>query len=90
MAKKPRTNRQRDKDKRKRLRFSPAQMVQPGSGDLGVPAHPSNVRGNEVASSSQMPDLREEYRYVIVDLKRIGVIAVAMLGLLIALALLLT
>jgi hypothetical protein len=37
-----------------------------------------------------MPDLREEYRYVIVDLKRIGVIAVAMLGLLTALALLLT
>jgi hypothetical protein len=35
-------------------------------------------------------DLGEEYRYVIADLKRIGILAVAMLAVLIVLALLLT
>ena len=37
----------------------------------------------------EVSDPREEYRYVIDDLKRIGIIAVAMLAVLIALALLL-
>ena len=41
-------------------------------------------------TASKEVDLREEYRYVIADLKRIGVIAVLMLAVLIILALLST
>ena len=82
MAKKSR----RVKKKGGQVRLSPAQMMQPGMGevtDAPLVAAPAQ-------SASQVSDLREEYRYVIADLKRIGVIAVAMLAVLIALALLLT
>ncbi|MDY7078045.1 MAG: hypothetical protein SXV54_14105 [Chloroflexota bacterium] len=41
-------------------------------------------------SVSKVIDLRDEYRYVITDLRRIGIIAVAMLAVLIVLALTLT
>ena len=82
MAKKSR----RVKKKGRRVRLSPTQMMQPGVGEMvdaptvAAPARPA----------PQAPDLHEEYRYVIADLKRIGVIAVVMLAVLIALALLLT
>ena len=81
MAKKSR----RARKKGRRARLSPAQMVQPGaSADVAVSAPAGHVQ-----SASQLHDLREEYRYVIADLKRIAVIAVVMLVALVALALLL-
>ena len=82
MAKKSR----RVKKKGRRVRLSPTQMVQPGMGEVTnapptvAPARPG----------PQKTDLREEYRYVIADLKRIGIIALVMLAVLIALALSLT
>ena len=82
MAKKSR----RVKKKGRQVRLSPTQMVQPGAGQVaGVPLATVQAR-----PALQVSDLREEYRYVITDLKRIGIIAVAMLVVLIALALLLT
>ncbi len=82
MAKKSR----RVKKKEQRVRLSPAQMVQPGmdeTTDLATVAA-------QVQSSTQSVDLREEYQYVITDLKRIGLIAAVMVVLLVALALVLT
>jgi hypothetical protein len=82
MAKKSR----RVKKKGRQVRLSPAQMVQPGAGEMAdAPPVAAQAR-----STVQAPDLQEEYRYVITDLKRIGIIAAAMLTVLIALALLLT
>jgi len=81
MAKKSR----RARKKSRQVRLSSAQMVQPEVGEgaaaslVAAPARPA----------SEATDLREEYHYVIADLKRIGAIAVAMLVVLIALALLL-
>lgn len=68
------------KKKRKDINLSPAQMVQPGIERAAV------VSNDEAASGES---LEEEYYYVIADLKRIGVIAVIMLAVLIALMLLL-
>ena len=68
------------------VRLSPAQMVQPGAGEM---AEVISV-ATPTQSRPQVADLREEYRYVIADLKRIGIIAVAMLVVLVVLALLLT
>ena len=82
MAKKSRRVRKQGRQ----VRLSPTQMVQPAIGEavdaprVGAPARPV----------SKVSDLREEYRYVVADLRRIGIIAVAMLTLLIVLALLLT
>jgi hypothetical protein len=82
MAKKSR----RVRKKGRPVRLSPSQMVQPGVDEMvdaplvAAPARPA----------PQASDLQEEYRYVIADLKRIGVIAMAMLAVLIVLALLLT
>ncbi len=70
------------------VRLSPAQMVQPVAD--GVKVTESLPVTASTQSEPQVTDLREEYRYVIADLKRIGVIAVVMLGVLIVLALLLT
>lgn len=83
MAKKSRRVR-----RQQQARLSQAQMVQPRTGEpvsfspaaTAIPARPVSVT----------TDLHEEYRYVIADLKRIGVLAVAMLVVLIVLALLLT
>jgi hypothetical protein len=61
-------------------------MVQPGGSEV-VPAQAVTTPGR---SAPREADLREEYRYVITDLQRIGIIAVAMLALLIALAWFLT
>ncbi len=85
MAKKSRRAR------RRQVRLSPAQMVRPTVDEAPVP--PSAVvplRPLPAGMVSATDDLREEYRYVIADLKRIGVLAVIMLVVLIALALLLT
>jgi len=61
-------------------------MAQPGT-DQAVSASPNII---QAPLASQESDLREEYYYVVADLKRIGVIALVMLAALIALALLLT
>jgi hypothetical protein len=68
------------------VRLSAAQMVQPGAGEV---AQSSSVAA-PVQSTPQAANLAEEYHYVIADLKRIGVIAVAMLAALIVVAFLLT
>ena len=81
MAKKSR----RAKKKGRQVRLSPAQMIRPEAGEVADVSVVAPVR-----PTSKVSDLREEYRYVIADLKRIGIIAVAMLAVLIVLALLLT
>jgi len=68
--------------KGKDINLSPAQMVQPG-------VEKAAAMGDGKASSASGESLEEEYYYVIADLKRIGVIAVVMLAVLIALVLLL-
>ena len=82
MAKKSR----RVRKKGRPVRLSQAQMAQPGA-DQVVSASPNVF---SATPASQESDLREEYHYVVADLKRIGVIALVMLVALIALALLLT
>jgi hypothetical protein len=68
------------------VRLSEAQLVQPRtSADAAAPAAAARAR-----QASQAPDLRQEYRYVIADLRRIAIIAVVMLAALIVLALVLT
>ncbi|MEE8390924.1 MAG: hypothetical protein V3S14_09050 [Anaerolineae bacterium] len=68
------------------VRLSAAQMVQPGMDEMPkVTSVATPAR-----SAPQVTDLREEYRYVITDLKRIGIIALVMLVALIVLAFLLT
>ena len=82
MAKKSRRVRKEGRE----IRLSPAQMAQPGMNEAAtiasvIPSAPPAL---------QEPDLQDEYRYVIADLKRIGAIALVMLAALIVLALLLT
>jgi hypothetical protein len=81
MAKKSR----RVRKKGRGVRLSEAQMLRPGTGEMSI-APTVAVQARPVVRTS---DLREEYRYVITDLKRIGVIAAAMLVVLVALAFLL-
>ena len=83
MAKKSR----RVRKKGRQVRLSPAQMVQPETGEVADAPPPVAAPARSVPQES---DLREEYHYVITDLERIGVIALVMLAVLIALALLLT
>lgn len=66
------------------VHLSPTQMVQPGAGE----AMDISFGAGSARTASKEVDLQEEYRYVIADLKRIGVIAVLMLAVLITLALL--
>jgi hypothetical protein len=82
MAKKSR----RVRKKGRQVRLSPAQMVQPGTGEVTD----GPIVATPVAPAPKVADLQEEYRYVIADLQRIAVIAVAMLAVLVVLALLLT
>jgi len=72
--------------KGRQVRLSPAQMVQPGLDEIAN----ASLEAALVQSVPQTTNLEEEYRYVIADLKRIGIIAVGMLVVLIALAFLLT
>jgi hypothetical protein len=82
MAKKSR----RVRKKSQPMRLSPAQMVQPVAGEVTA----ASPAATPARSAPRVVDLREEYHYVITDLKRIGIIAAVMLVILIALALLLT
>ncbi len=70
-----------------RPRLSAAQLVQPGE-QAAAPA-PAAVPQAPKVSTRASRDLREEYPYVIADLKRIAVIAAVMLALMIGLAFLL-
>ncbi len=72
--------------KKKQVRLSAAQMVQPMADEVAEAV----AVAIPTQSVPQAPDLRDEYRYVIADLKRIGIIALAMLAVLVVLALLLT
>jgi hypothetical protein len=76
----------RTKKKGRQIHLSPAQMVQPGLDEIAD----APIQAAGAQSVPQGSDLREEYRYVVADLKRIGIIAVGMLAVLIALAFLLT
>lgn len=78
MAKK----RSRSQKKRRGPRLSPTQMAQPAA--TSAPAQ-TDVAG---PASPAPSDLREEYRYVVADLKRIAIIAAAMMVVMIGLALL--
>jgi hypothetical protein len=82
MAKKTR----RARGKKQPVRLSPAQMVLPeveqAAGEVPVVA--------KKQAAQPVTDLGEEYRYVVADLQRIGVIAAAMLAALAILALFLT
>jgi len=82
MAKKSRRVRKKGRE----VRLSATQMVQPTVAEMGDGARAAT----QAQPASKEADLGEEYRYVIADLKRIGIIAVGMLAVLIALALLLT
>jgi len=68
-------------------RLSAAQLVRPGE-QAAAPA-PAAVPQAPKASARALRDLREEYPYVVADLKRIAIIAAIMLALMIGLALLL-
>jgi hypothetical protein len=75
MAKKSR--RKADQD----IRLSEAQMRLPGTEGVVGPK-PDDA----VDSSSETPQLAQDYHYVLADLRRIGLIAIVMLGMLVALA----
>lgn len=68
--------------KTRRPYLSPSQMVLPGAKETPKAA--------PVQPVPDMSDLEEEYRYVIADLKRIGITAIFMLIFLVVMALLLT
>jgi len=74
MAKKSRRSREKPQ-------LSPAQLVRPRkeAGALTPPAK----------SNRQLTELEREYRYVLTDLKRIALIAAAMMAVMVVLALLL-
>jgi hypothetical protein len=68
----------RDRD----IRLSETQMRHPGMRDV------VSSKQDDASSSStaQTSELAQEYHYVLADLRRIGIIAVVMLGALVALA----
>ena len=77
MAEKSRRRKEQD------IRLSETQLRRPRIEDVVYGAEPSD------SSSSGTADLAQEYDYVLADLGRIGIIALVMLGALVALALLL-
>ena len=75
------------------VRLSPAQMVRPVEQDrvAAVASVAAPVRGVKTTGvRREGVNLQEEYQYVVADLKRIGILALIMLGMLIGLALVLT
>lgn len=79
--------------KKRAAKLSRAQRYHPGA--EGVPAPVQKTKAAKVrraARGGHIPtdaELTEEYRYVLTDLKRIGLLALAMLALLIVLAIIL-
>ena len=76
----------RSRSRARRPRLSSAQLVRPATG--GDSYQPLATPKDAVDSGPS--DLRPEYAYVFSDLKRIGIIAAAMLALLVILAVALT
>jgi len=75
------------------VRLSPAQMVRPVEQDrvTAVASVAAPARGVKTTGvRREGVNLQEEYQYVVADLKRIGILALIMLGMLIGLALVLT
>ncbi len=68
--------------KSRKPRLSEAQLVRPDPRQPFSVASPSQAR-------TTLPDLREEYQYVVRDLRTIAIIAVVMLVLMIVLAIVL-
>jgi|GEM_PF-2018013 hypothetical protein len=87
MSKKSRRSQRRSQGPR----LTAAQMVQPGSAEEKIKkAEPAPVRAAasrpDPRKAASLPDLSQEYRYVAADLKRIGIIAAAILVIMIVLA----
>ncbi|HHS98265.1 MAG TPA: hypothetical protein ENK08_10310 [Chloroflexi bacterium] len=72
----------KSRKKSRRPRLSQAQLVQP------TPVAQTATVTNQQAAGDTLPDLRDEYRYVVADLRRIAIIAAAMMVVMIVLALL--
>ncbi|MEA3397358.1 MAG: hypothetical protein U9R05_07845 [Chloroflexota bacterium] len=86
----------KSRKKRAATKLSKAQRYHPGA--KGVPAPAQNTKTSKVRRAARVghsvsiptdAELTEEYRYVLTDLKRIGLLALAMLALLIVLAVIL-
>jgi hypothetical protein len=75
MAKKTR------RKKRRQIRLSAAQLAQPGATDA--------VDGGATLAPTEGKSLREEYGYVVADLKRMGIAAAAALTVVIVLVIVL-
>jgi len=82
MAKKSR----RGKKRKRQPRLSASQLVQPSADK----AKRTVVSKAQETGKTKTERLNEEYQYVVADLKRIGILATAMLVLLIVLAVALT
>ena len=83
MAKRSRRSRTR---RTQAVRLSSAQLIQPDADH----ASGSAETAPKAPPQKGLPDMRQEYRYVIADLRRIGVLAAVMLVVLIVAALALT
>jgi hypothetical protein len=81
MAKKSR----RVKKKGTPPRLSEAQRIQPSQTAIQEARPEEDSAEVEVMRKSEEPDFADEYRYVMEDLRRIGILAAAMLGGLVAL-----
>jgi hypothetical protein len=63
-----------------RPRLSEAQLVRPTETAIQEASTEGEIGPIESAAPSKTKDFREEYQYVADDLKRIGILAAAMLG----------
>ena len=82
------------KSRKKRVsKLSQAQRYSPDTGGISAPVQKTKTaRVRRTTRGVHIPtdaELTEEYRYVLTDLRRIGLLAVAMLALLIVLAIIL-
>ena len=83
MSKKSRRTRRRSKS----TRLSTTQLIRPGTETLL--SEQQKPTTTQRATTTALPNLAEEYRYVIADLKRIGIIAAVMLVVMIVTAIVL-
>jgi len=83
MAKK--TRRAKRKARKRARTYQPIPLVaeKPAAAAAAPSPRPTAAR----VAAAQTVDFREEYKYVLADLKRIGITAAAMLGVMIVLAL---
>jgi len=87
MAKKRKKGSRSQRKRKRGPRLSPTQLVQPTAGrPTAVGAQSTTQPSSAGRVAGQMPDLREEYHYVVADLKRIAIIAAVMMVVMIGLA----